>query len=265
MGAVSRRKGCRGEQEIVRLAHGHGLSASRESQNAQASDSAVRRCDCLIANKRAQVKVAADGYCKLYAGLQDVELLFVRGGSARVVVCGACRMVAGFVGTARSGSKEGKGKWRTIKHWPNAWRARSGSIICGARSNYRTKSPLGGQGDRSMMAFRLALSAPHWAKSSKFGPESYPYRASPVLGHGRARVGTLMQACLARSGSNLPVSRQVCRGAACPDAVGGKGWLTVSLTVGLKAAQAWPECATGVQPRWQAPAIEGAGADPRLR
>jgi hypothetical protein len=78
MGAFSRSKGRRAEQEVVLLARQHGLEASREWQNAQSADPTVRRCDCLIGNKRAQVKVAADGYSKLYAGLQDVELLFVR-------------------------------------------------------------------------------------------------------------------------------------------------------------------------------------------
>jgi hypothetical protein len=78
VGARSRRKGADGEREVVALAQAVGLPASREWQNAQASNPATRRCDVLLDGKPAQVKVAAEGFAKLYDGLEAVEFLFVR-------------------------------------------------------------------------------------------------------------------------------------------------------------------------------------------
>ena len=78
MPAKSRTKGRRAEQEIVNLAKAAGLEASREWANAQHPDPSMRACDVLVAGKRAQVKVMASGFAKLYAGLEGVELLFVR-------------------------------------------------------------------------------------------------------------------------------------------------------------------------------------------
>ena len=78
MPAKSRTKGRRAEQEIVNLAKAAGLEASREWANAQHPDPTMRACDVLLAGKRAQVKVSAKGYAKLYKGLEGVELLFVK-------------------------------------------------------------------------------------------------------------------------------------------------------------------------------------------
>ena len=62
----------------MNLAKAAGLEASREWANAQHPDPSMRACDVLVAGKRAQVKVLAAGYAKLYAGLEGVELLLVR-------------------------------------------------------------------------------------------------------------------------------------------------------------------------------------------
>lgn len=78
MGARSRRKGADAERQVVALARVAALDAERCWANAQHPDPTVRRCDCLIAGRRAQVKVAADGFHQLYSGLDSVELLFVR-------------------------------------------------------------------------------------------------------------------------------------------------------------------------------------------
>src|SRR5207245_9919270 len=86
MPAKSRTKGRRAEQEIVNLAKAAGLEASREWANAQHPDPAMRACDVLVAGKRAQVKVMASGYARLYAGLEGVELLFVRRGHSEWLI-----------------------------------------------------------------------------------------------------------------------------------------------------------------------------------
>lgn len=78
MGLKSKRKGRLAEQEVVRLARAAGLSAERTWQTAQATDPTLRRCDVTIAGRRAQVKVAADGFRKLYEVLEGVELAFLR-------------------------------------------------------------------------------------------------------------------------------------------------------------------------------------------
>ena len=78
MGLKSKRKGRLAEQEVVRLARAVGLPAERTWQIAQATDSTLRRCDVLVAGRKAQVKVAADGFRKLYAVLEGVELAFLR-------------------------------------------------------------------------------------------------------------------------------------------------------------------------------------------
>ena len=78
MSAHSRSKGKRGEREVVALARAAGLDASREWQNAQHPDPAMRRCDVVLDGKPAQVKVSGDGFGYLYDGLEAVEFLFVR-------------------------------------------------------------------------------------------------------------------------------------------------------------------------------------------
>ena len=78
MGLKSKRKGRLVEQEVVRLARQHGLPAERTWATAQAVDSTLRRCDVLVAGHKAQVKVAADGFRKLYEVLEGVELAFLR-------------------------------------------------------------------------------------------------------------------------------------------------------------------------------------------
>ena len=78
MGMKSRRKGKAAEREVVKLAQQHGLEARRTWQNAQAGDPLERRCDVTVAGRRCQVKVAADGFRQLYAGLESVDTLFVR-------------------------------------------------------------------------------------------------------------------------------------------------------------------------------------------
>lgn len=78
MSARSRRKGAAGEREIVALAQSLGLPATREWQNAQHDDPAVRAVDVKIAGRPCQVKRAAAGFSKFYDGLSNVEILFVR-------------------------------------------------------------------------------------------------------------------------------------------------------------------------------------------
>lgn len=78
MGAASRRKGASGEREIVALAQSLGLSASREWQNAQHGDPAVRAVDVRIGEHRAQVKRTAAGHKALYDALAGVDFLFIR-------------------------------------------------------------------------------------------------------------------------------------------------------------------------------------------
>ena len=78
MGAHSRSKGRRAEQELVNLARAAGLAASREWQNAQHPDAAMRRCDVVLDGRPAQVKVSGDSFGYLYDGLEAVEFLFVR-------------------------------------------------------------------------------------------------------------------------------------------------------------------------------------------
>lgn len=78
MGARSRSKGRRGEREVVSLARQHGLEAVRTWHTAQDADAATRCCDVRIAGRPAQVKRVASGFSKLYDGLSNVELLFVR-------------------------------------------------------------------------------------------------------------------------------------------------------------------------------------------
>ena len=78
MSPYSRSKGRRAEQEVVNLGRAAGLDASREWQNAQHPDAAMRRCDVVLNGKPAQVKVSGDGFGYLYDGLQAVEFLFVR-------------------------------------------------------------------------------------------------------------------------------------------------------------------------------------------
>ena len=78
MGLKSQQKGKRGEREVVALARAAGLPAERTWATAQAVDSTLRRCDVLVAGRKAQVKVAADGFRKLYDALEGVEMAFLR-------------------------------------------------------------------------------------------------------------------------------------------------------------------------------------------
>jgi hypothetical protein len=78
MGARSRNKGKRGEQEVVFLARSYGLDARRTWETASSSDPLARRCDVLLAGHPAQVKVAANGFRGLYAALEGVEMAFLR-------------------------------------------------------------------------------------------------------------------------------------------------------------------------------------------
>jgi hypothetical protein len=78
MGKLSKSKGKRGEREVVALARAAGLDVRRSWELARHPDPATRRCDCLAAGRPAQVKVSADGFAQLYAGLGSVEVLFVR-------------------------------------------------------------------------------------------------------------------------------------------------------------------------------------------
>jgi hypothetical protein len=77
-GLRSRRKGKRGERELVALARQHGLEAKRTWQTAQADDPRARACDVLIAGRAAQVKIAARGFERLYEALDGVALAFLR-------------------------------------------------------------------------------------------------------------------------------------------------------------------------------------------
>jgi alpha-D-ribose 1-methylphosphonate 5-triphosphate synthase subunit PhnH len=77
-GLRSRRKGKRGERELVALARQLGLEAERTWQTAQAADPAARQCDVRIAGRAAQVKVAARGFKRLYEALDGVALAFLR-------------------------------------------------------------------------------------------------------------------------------------------------------------------------------------------
>ena len=78
MGLKSKRKGKRGEREVVTLARQHGLPAERTWATAQATDPTLRRCDVLVAGRKAQVKVAANGFNSLYDALDGVEMAFLR-------------------------------------------------------------------------------------------------------------------------------------------------------------------------------------------
>ncbi len=78
MGMKSRRKGKTAEREIVSLARLHGLEARRTWQSAQHDDPRERACDVTITGRRCQVKVSADGFRQLYAGLESVDILFAR-------------------------------------------------------------------------------------------------------------------------------------------------------------------------------------------
>lgn len=78
MGLKSKRKGRLAEQEVVRLARAAGLPAERTWQTAQATDPTLRRCDVLVAGRKAQVKVAANGFKSLYEVLEGVEVAFLR-------------------------------------------------------------------------------------------------------------------------------------------------------------------------------------------
>ena len=77
-GLRSRRKGKRGERELVRLARQHGHVARRTWQTAQADGPVARQCDVSVAGRTAQVKVAARGFDRLYQMLDGVEVAFVR-------------------------------------------------------------------------------------------------------------------------------------------------------------------------------------------
>ena len=74
----SRKKGKRGEREVVALARVAGLAAERTWHTAQSTDPQARRCDVLIAGRPAQVKLAAAGFGPVYDALAGVELAFVR-------------------------------------------------------------------------------------------------------------------------------------------------------------------------------------------
>jgi hypothetical protein len=78
VGTLSRRKGANAEREVIRLACAAGLEAERTWHTAQSPHAAERCCDVRIAGRPCQVKVAADGYKKLYDSLEAVEFLFVR-------------------------------------------------------------------------------------------------------------------------------------------------------------------------------------------
>ncbi len=78
MGNRSRVKGRRGEQEVVKMARQHGLDATRTWALATHSDPAVRRCDVQVAHQPYQVKMAAEGFRRLYDIVQDVRGAFVR-------------------------------------------------------------------------------------------------------------------------------------------------------------------------------------------
>ena len=78
MGLRSKRKGRRGEQEVVRLARQHGLPAERTWATAQATDPTLRRCDVKVAGRLAQDKVASDGFRTFYEALNGVEMAFLR-------------------------------------------------------------------------------------------------------------------------------------------------------------------------------------------
>jgi hypothetical protein len=78
VGLKSRRKGKRGEREIVALARAAGLTARRTWHTAQSVDAKARQCDVLIAGRTAQVKLAADGFRTVYEALDAVEMAFLR-------------------------------------------------------------------------------------------------------------------------------------------------------------------------------------------
>ncbi len=78
MGLRSRRKGKRGERQIVNLARAHGLTAERTWTTSQSSDPTERRCDVTVAGTRCQVKVQADGFNTLYDALAGVQAAFLK-------------------------------------------------------------------------------------------------------------------------------------------------------------------------------------------
>ena len=78
MAAKSRRKGKRGEREIVALAKQHGLKAERTWSTAQASDPSERACDVRVEGRPAQVRIRADGFGPVYEALEGVEMAFLR-------------------------------------------------------------------------------------------------------------------------------------------------------------------------------------------
>lgn len=86
-GSHSKSKGKRGEREIVVLARAHGLEAERTWHTAQDAGAATRCCDVKIAGRPAQVKRAAAGFSKLYDGLSNVELLFIRTDGREWIAC----------------------------------------------------------------------------------------------------------------------------------------------------------------------------------
>jgi hypothetical protein len=78
VGLKSRRKGKRGEREIVALAKQHGLHAERTWSTAQASDPCERACDVRIEGRAAQVRIRANGFGPVYDALEGVEMAFLR-------------------------------------------------------------------------------------------------------------------------------------------------------------------------------------------
>ena len=78
MGLKSKRKGRRGEQEIVLLARAAGLGAVRTWETAQSLNEVERKCDVLVDGKAAQVKLLASGLQPVYKALEGVCLAFVR-------------------------------------------------------------------------------------------------------------------------------------------------------------------------------------------
>ncbi len=78
MGAMQRRKGRAGEQEVVNLAKSHGLEARRTWQTATSPDAVERCCDLRISGKRVQCKRRKRAWSDLYAALCGVDLVACR-------------------------------------------------------------------------------------------------------------------------------------------------------------------------------------------
>ena len=78
MGLKSKRKGKRGEREVVALARRYGVDASREWHRATSTDQNDRVRDIQVAGDYYQVQVSANGFQRIYQELRGVRGYFFR-------------------------------------------------------------------------------------------------------------------------------------------------------------------------------------------